>query len=171
MPEDRRDSDSSYDDDEVSRTPTPPTPPRPSPRPASPSELPLPSAAAPPSPAAAEASSDRDLVERRLVYKRLLLDGATLRKYGRSGLPHARRVALSPDCRFLTWAAVGAQPDSDARIAAGDVTAVLAGAQSAVFVKNKGWYKDARLCFSLVAASRTLGRGVAARRRLAHLWP
>ena len=135
----------------MARLPPPPPTPTPTPPP-----TPTPTPAAPDAAAGGGGGSDRDLVERRLVYKRLLLDGALLKKYGRAGLPHARRVALSPDCRFLTWAAAGAAPDADSRIAASEVTAVVAGPTSAVFVKNRGWYKDARLCFSVVTPSRTL---------------
>jgi hypothetical protein len=132
-------------------TPTPTPPPTPVPPPPSPAVSDTAASAA-----AGDGGSDRDLIERRLVYKRLLLDGALLKKFGRAGLPHARRVALSADCRFLTWAPAGAAPDADSRIAASEVTAVIAGPTSAVFVKNKGWFKDARLCFSVATPARTL---------------
>jgi hypothetical protein len=52
---------------------------------------------------AAHHPRDRMIIEKRLLFKRMLLDGKVFRKYGRRGFPHARRVVLSADLRYIMW--------------------------------------------------------------------
>jgi len=102
-----------------------------------------------------------DIDTYRNKWKRLLCNGAVMRKYGRHGFPHDRRVVLTPDCRRLVWCAPGAKldltalPDGEG-IRAGAVVAIVDGVSTPVFRKNAGWYKQPGLCFSLVAGDRTL---------------
>lgn len=102
-----------------------------------------------------------DMETYRNKWKRMLCSGAVMRKYGRHGFPHDRRVFLTPDCRRLVWVAPGAKVDVSALpdgegIRAGAIVAVVEGVATPVFRKNAGWYRQPSLCFSLVAGDRSL---------------
>lgn len=103
-------------------------------------------------------ATEREISERRLYFKRLLQDGTAFRKYGHHGFPHMRHVYLSPDARYVLWCSPSTAPSKNHKdgIAVSDITDVVDGTTTPVFRTNAGWYKHPELCFSLVAASRTL---------------
>lgn len=101
-------------------------------------------------------SRDREIIDRRLAFKRLLQDGRQFRKYGRRGLPHSRLVFLTPDARTLVWCASGSRNLEKDGIAVADITDVIEGPNTPIFKKNAGWFKNADCCFSVVSAQRSL---------------
>jgi hypothetical protein len=110
---------------------------------------------------AAHHPRDRMIIEKRLLFKRMLLDGKVFRKYGRRGFPHARRVVLSADLRYIMWGSPNSSIGSGSGrekdgIAVSDIQAVDEEPSSEIFRKNASWVKHANMCFSLVSATRTL---------------
>lgn len=75
-------------------------------------------------------------------FKQLLSRGITLTKYGARGQPHARVVYADPACRWLSWRAPAANlsltlPRPDARVDTSDLVAVVAGATTDVFLRQR----------------------------------
>lgn len=99
---------------------------------------------------------DREIVDRRLAFKRMLTDGAVFRKYGRYGLPHNRLVFYNPDTRMLVWCAPGARNGEKEGMLVRDILEVVEGPESPIFKKNAGWWKRTDCCFSVITDKRSL---------------
>jgi hypothetical protein len=102
----------------------------------------------------------RDIVDRRLYWKRVLLEGAVFVKYGRSGYPHKRTVWLDADCEALRWrkpgSAITARNDRSEVILVSEITEVIEGATTPVFGRNNKSITSPEACLSLLSPSRTL---------------
>lgn len=118
--------------------------------------LPLPA----PSPPTGVDTRSRDIVERRLYWKRVLLNGGVFMKYGRSGYPHKRLVWLEEDCEVIRWRKPGSSAGPrDAKtevIVVADIGEVVEGPSTAVFTRMIKSIASPGCCFSVVSPARTL---------------
>jgi hypothetical protein len=90
----------------------------------------------------------------------MLLDGTALMKFGRRGYPHQRHVWLSDSADKIRWRKPNTKPglavlDKEV-INVSEITDVVQGATTSVFLKNMGYVKNAECCFSIVTAARSL---------------
>ena len=90
----------------------------------------------------------------------LLQNGGEFTKFGRRGYPHKRVVCLTEDCAKVVWGEAGSKkPRATASrdcLDSGQVSDVLDGALSDVFIRNVHQVKRPDCCFSIVTPGRTL---------------
>lgn len=100
-------------------------------------------------------------LEQLALFKKQLASGLLVTKYGARGKPHMRVLFSDADCHWISWAkppsalsAKGmalAKPKMDAKADTNDLVAVLPGATSDIFLRNRP--ENADRCFSLVFAN------------------